>query len=803
MEPIVVIGGGAVGLSVAYHLAQQGHKNVVLLERNQLASGTSWHAAGIVGPLRATPNMTQLAMYAGELFPQLEKTFKQSTGYKLTGGYWLARKAERMDELHRIAALGTHFGLSVHIESIDQTQSALPFLDLADHCGSMYVGEDANVNPVDLCNVYARAARTRGVDIRENTAVAKIITASNKVEGVELQDGSIINTSQVALCCGAWSKPLAQQAGLDLPLQAVEHMYVVTEPLDAIPDPFPVIRDLDTGIYIKGDAGGKLVLGGFEANAKCWDAFGSNGNVAFLELAEDWGQFSPFMASALSLFPQLESAGIQHFMNGPESFTMDTKPLIGEAPSVSGLFVAAGMNSVGVMSSAGVGRVLADWIIQGAPTIDLWEVDVARVDPMTATDAHMAERMREAVSDQFDLHWPFKQPVAGRGLRTSPLHDKWQSAGAVFGLTAGWERGLWYAVNASEQSLPYSVGKQHWQSIAEREASYLKHDTALLDLTAFSKFDVTGTDSLAFIQQLACSNMDVAVGTITYTQFLNNKAGIEADVTVSRLSQDHFRITSGAATRWRDLSWLRKSHINLNEFTCTISDVSEDESVIGVMGGGSRTLLSAITDDDLHQFDFGTVRDITLSGHIVRASRLSYIGELGWELNIANASAHTVFDALIAAGAKPMGHYALESCRIEKGFRHWGHDIGPTMSPLHAGLGFIVDWQKEFIGKPALRTQHDQGITQRLCLFNVKGAPLILHDEPIIENGKVVGLTTSGTQGVRTGATLAFGFIEIENNEPLKDTVERHFEIDVAGKRYPAFVLYKTPYDPSGARMRA
>ena len=388
-QHIVIIGGGAIGLGLAYHLA--GRAQVTVLERNQLTSGTSWHAAGIVGPLRATPNMTRLAMAAIDLFPKLEAEVGLSTGYRRTGGYWLAREPARMDELRRIAALGAHLGLTPEIvETVD-----IPGVNPNGIVGALQVAEDASVNPVDLCMAYAKGAKARGAVIREGAQVEKIVVENGAATGVRLTDGSVIEADKVALCAGAWSRRLADAAGVALPLQAVEHMYVVTEPMADLPTPFPVLRDLDRGFYVKGDAG-KLVFGGFEPDAKVWDAFGPEGDRPFLELPEDWEQFTPFMEGALALIPALQTAGIQHFMNGPESFTHDTKPYVGETPEVDGLFVAAGMNSVGVMSSAGVGKALANWMIEGAPPFDLWEVDVARVDPLTARPSHIKARMAEA-----------------------------------------------------------------------------------------------------------------------------------------------------------------------------------------------------------------------------------------------------------------------------------------------------------------------------------------------------------------------------------------------------------------------
>lgn len=796
MAGTVIIGGGANGLSLAYHLARRGEA-VTLLERNQLTSGTSWHAAGIVGPLRATPNMTRLAMEALALFPRLEAETGMSTGYRRTGGYWLARVPERMDELERIAALGRHVGLGPRI--VDPDGVEVPGLDLSGHVGALAVAEDASVNPVDLCMAYARAAKAAGAVIREGAQVEEILADGARVTGVRLAGGEAIAAARVALCAGAWSKPLADGLGVALPLQAVEHMYVVTEPIAGLPDPFPVLRDLDRGIYIKGDAG-KLVIGGFEPDAKCWDAFGPEGNRPFLELPEDWDQFTPFMEAALALMPGLAEAGIQHFMNGPESFTADTRPLIGPAPGVDGLYVAAGMNSVGVMSSAGVGRLLSGWMLDGRPEWDAWEVDIARADPAAAAGAHMAARMHEAVSDLFALHWPGKQAKAGRGLRCSVLHDHWAREGAQFGVTAGWERGLWYARDAAERDLPYSVGDQAWWPIAAREAGQMAGGTALLELSPFTKIDVSGPDALAFLNANAAAQMDVAVGRAVYTPVLNDEGGIEMDVTITRTCEEAFRVTSGAATRWRDMALLRRRAVGHD---VALTDRTEDEAVIGVMGAGARDLLAGLSAGDWTAFPFATRRAVEIAGVPCHATRISFVGEMGWELSIPVDGAGAVFDALVGAGARPMGHYALDGCRIEKGFKHWGHDLGPEITPLEAGLGFTIDWSKAFTGKAALERQKAQGITRRLCLFAVEGGPLLLHDEPVWEAGRVVGLTTSGGRGPRTGLDLCFGLIEVAGGETLAQTAEREFEIEVAGARYPARVLVRPPFDPAGERMRA
>ena len=795
MGRTVIIGGGAIGLSIAYHLALRGARDVVLLERNQLTSGTSWHAAGIVGPLRATPNMTRLASYALELFPRLETETGLTTGYRRTGGYWLARRAERLDELRRIADLGATQGMTpcmVAASAVD-----VPELDLSNHVGALLVPEDGSVNPVDLCMAYARAAKSRSVEFREGTRVAQILTHAGRATGVKLADGSGIEADRVILATGAWSRELATTAGVPLPIQAVEHMYVVTEPIAGLTDPFPVIRDLDRGIYIKGDAG-KLVIGGFEPDAKCWNPYGPEGDRAFLELAEDWDQFAPFMEAALELMPSLEQTGIQHFMNGPESFTADTRPLVGEAPQVDGLFVAAGMNSVGVMSSAGIGRALADWIMEGHPPMDMWEVDIARIDPLTANPTHMVARMEEAVADLFAMHWPNKQPKSGRGLRTSALHNAWAEAGAVFGLTAGWERGLWYAETEYERTLPYSTSAQPWQYIANREAARMDKGAVLLDLSPFTKLKIKGAGALDSLNTLTTAQMNVAEGRAVYSQLLNPRGGIEMDVTVTRLAPDEFWLTSGAATRQRDLAYLRR---NLPG-EVAIDDVTEAYCVIGLMGSASRRMLTAVAPN-LLDLPFGSVFDVTVAGVPCWATRVSFVGEYGYELSVANDKATKVFDALFVQGARPMGHYALDGCRIEKGFKHWGHELGPEITPIEARLGFTIDWAKEFVGKDTLVAQRDGGLHQRLVLLQIQGDALMLHDEPVFEGSEHVGLTTSGAIGPRTGLSLAFALISARPGETLAETYARRFTVRVAGKDYTAMPLRQAPFDPKGERMRA
>jgi len=788
----IVIGGGVIGLSTAYHLAHRQAGKILLLERNQLTSGTSWHAAGIVGPLRATPNMTTLASYATKLFPKLKDETGQDTGYRQTGGYWLARDENRHDELHRIAAVGRHFGLRPEMIDNNALATALPCLDVSGVSLTMAVPEDGSVNPVDLCMAYAKAAKQMGVEICEGARVARLIKSGDRVTGVELADGTVIKSGAVVLATGAWSKPLAATAGLKLPLQPVEHMYIVTEPRDEFRD-FPVLRDLDHNYYIKGDAG-KLLIGVFEPNATCWDAFGPQGDTPFLEMAENWDWFTPYMEKALALVPSLAEVGIQFYMNGPESFTVDTKPLMGAAPDQDGLYVAAGMNSLGIMSSAGVGKTLADWVVDGAPKEDAWEVDVARVDPLAADDQHMQRRMGEAVSALMDMHWPYKQPVHGRDLRRSSLHHRWAEDSAHFGVTASWERPLWFAEDEDEKNLPYAIGPQPWWPIAQKEAAVMDDGAVLLELTPFGKFDVTGQDAFTALDHLASANLNRPMGTAIYTPLLNDQGGIEADVTIAERTKGCFRITSGAGTRWRDRGWLRR-HLKGD---VELRDVTEDFAVIGLMGAASRSILERL-DPNWQDRGFATVTKIAINGISCIATRLSFVGDLGWELEMLMQEAPRVHASLKGMGAKPMGLYALDGCRLEKGFVHWGHDIGPKITPLEAGLGFAINWEKDFAGKSALMAQRQHGLKNQLIMLEVSGMPLLLHDEPVLEDGRVIGFTTSGGYGPRTGLHLAFAYVEV-SDKPLLD---RDFQVNVAGQFYSAKARSEPAFDPKQQRMRS
>ena len=804
----VVIGGGVIGLSTAYHLARHGCTEVLLLEQNELASGTSWHAAGIVGPLRATMNLTHIAKYALTLIPELEQETGQQTGYKQTGGFWLAESEDRLIELKRIKAMGDMNGLHARFFDSAAVRERFPLLNVSDVVGALWVDEDGQVNPYDLCMAYAKGARTRGVEIREQARVQRVDIVDGAVRGVVLEDETYVRCDTVINCAGLWARDLGEQNGVCIPLQAVEHMYVVTEPIPDLPKPCPLVRDMKGALYIKEDAG-RLVIGTFESNARLWDWRSVDPDRSFLELPENWDHLEPMLQAAQHRIPCLDDTGLQHFMNGPESFTPDTKQVMGESPQVRNYFVAAGLNSLGIMSSPGVGKAMATWVVDGTPGTDLWEVDVARFDPVYADTAFLKARTQEAVANQLDMHWPFKQYKSGRNVKQSALYPAHVNAGAVFGATAGWERPLWFAHDEVETELVNSYGAQNWWPYAKREARMTADAVALYELSPFSKILIEGADALPFLQRMCCSDMDVDPGRVVYTLMLNAHGGIETELTVTRLSESAYCMVSAAATRYKDLAWLNR-HVSEGE-AVTITDHTEQQAVIGVMGPASRDLLKGLTASDVSKqaFAFATSQAIEVASCPLRAVRVSFVGELGFELYVDADRAASVYRALSDAGQAygliHAGLFSMEGCRLEKGYHHWGHDIGPQDTPLHAGLGFTVNYDKSsaFLGQEALLRQRETGVDRRLLLFQVEAEePLLLHDEPIFRGRERVGLTTSGGLGFRTDLALCFGMVTKPDGMTLNELRSEAFEIELAGKRYAMAALSDPPYDPQGIRLR-
>ena len=802
---IIIIGGGAIGLSTAYHLGKLGCTNVLLLERNELTSGTSWHAAGIVGPLRATQNLTTVARYALELVDRIEKETGQSTGYRRTGGLWLTRSQDRMTELKRVAAMGEMNGLHSTFLTPDALGERFPMINHADLAGAMYLSEDGQINPVDLCMAFSKGAKANGVTIRQHAGVQKIAVENGRARSVFLDSGEKIHCDILINCAGLWARTVGEMAGVNVPLHAVEHMYVVTEPIAGLPQPWPVCRDMEGALYIKEDAG-KLVLGVFEPNAKLWYHESVDPTASYLVFNEDWDHVEPMLKAGIHRIPRFETIGLTHFMTGPESFTPDTKPLMGRSAEVDNFFVAAGMNSLGIMSSPGVGKVVAEWVVADACPMDLWEVDLMRFQPKDNDIAFVRERTIEAVSNQFDMHWPGKQYKTGRNRTLSVWHEQLASLGAVFGAPAAWERPLWFARDGEPRQIEYSYGDQYWWPVADRESKMLQQSGAIFELSPFTKIMVEGPDACTALQWLCTNNMEVPIGRVVYTLMLNARGGIEGELTATRISENRYLLITASMTRVRDIHWIER---NTRQFDVAVADRTDHYSMLGVMGPRSRALLDCIGDTGFSTMDFpfGTSRTLCIGGINVRASRLSFVGELGWELMIENAGAVRVLEKVLSQAREfemgMAGFMTMECCRLEKGYLHWGQDIGPDENPYQAGLGFAVNTNKPggFLGLEALQSPggREKDILVRFEARNTR--PLLLHDEPIYLGGRLVGRTTSGGMGFRTGKALCLGYIDA-GCVPEKEAGEGGFNVKVAGEMHPLSVLHEPPYDPGGKRMR-
>ena len=804
---VVIVGGGIVGCSIAYHLTKLGGFDVVLLERDQLTSGTTWHAAGLVGQLRPSRNLTRLASYSVELYPKLEAETGQATGFKQNGAITVAQTEGRFIELRRAASMANAFGVEVEVLTPADVARLHPVTEVSDLVGAVFMPKDGQTNPTDTATALAKGARMGGAKVIERCPVRHIEMSGKRAAAVVTDSGRIACETLV-LAGGMWTRDLAASIGVTVPLHAAEHMYIVTEPMDGVPADLPVLRDYDACIYVKEDAG-KLLVGGFEPVAKPWATGGVPDDASFTVLPEDWDHFEVLMAGGLKRIPSLASAGIRQFFNGPESFTPDNRYHMGRVPECDNVYVAAGLNSIGIASAPGIGQALAQWIVDGEAPMDLWDVDASRVEPFQKSRWYLRDRTVEALGLMYAMHWPDRQPETARGARRLPYHDRLLEAGAVMGVASGWERPMFYAQGNEARAYDYSYGRACWHEAAEREAHATRNAVAIYDLTPFAKFEVQGADAEAELQRLCANDVAVEPGRAVYTQLLNSRGGIEADLTVTRLGDERFLVVTGSTTRLHDWDWMTR---NLTPGArIAMTDVTSAFAVLGVMGPKSRDLLASLTDADLcgQAFPFGTSREFELGYANVRGQRVSYVGELGWELYVPVEFAAHVYETLTEAGKnyglRHAGLHCQDCLRLEKGFKHWGHDIGPEDTPLEAGLGFAVAWDKNvaFIGRDALRAHRDRGLDRRLAMFLVDGAPRLLHEEPIWRDGKLVGTTTSGGYAFCVGKPMSMGYVEMDGETVSRDVVlAGHYEIEVAGERFPAEVTLAAPFDPKGERMR-
>lgn len=809
---VVIVGGGIVGCSIAYHLTKIGITNVVVLERKQLTSGTTWHAAGLVGQLRASKNLTELAKYTTGLFEGLEKETGQATGFKQNGSISVALTEGRLEEMLRGASMAKNFGLDVQVVSPGEIRERIPHYNLDGVKGGVFLPKDGQVNPIDVTQALASGAKSRGAKIFENTKVTRILTEKSKAVGVETALGTIM-ADKIVLATGLWSRHLGQTIGVNIPLHACEHFYIVSEPISTLPRNMPVVRVPDECTYYKEDAG-KLMVGAFEPRAKPWGGGGVDDEHAFVTLPEDMDHFEPILANAINRVPLLETAGIQLFFNGPESFTPDNRYYLGEAPEVKDLFVATGFNSIGIQSSGGAGLVLADWIKNGHPPMDVNGMDIRRIHPFQSNGKYMHDRVTETLGLLYAMHWPYRQAETARGVRRSPFYQYTDKLGAVFGEVNGWERPNWYALPGMKREYEYSYSRQNWFAAAEHEGKALMNDVVFFDQSSFAKYEVQGRDALKVLNQISANDVDVAAGKIVYTQWLNERGGIEADLTVTRLAEERFLVVTGSAPQTRDFAWLKR-HIPVDAL-CVATDITSGLPMLSIMGPKSRALLEKLSGADLSNaaFPFGTSKELEIGYARVRASRITYVGELGWELYIPAEFAAHVFETVVAAGAEfnltPAGMHSMNNARMEKAYRHWGHDMSDEETPIEAGLGFAVAYDKTggFIGREALLKQKSQAsLNKRLvCMALVEdgvSAPMIYHEEPLYRNGVIVGSTTSGAWGHRVNKSLGLAYVKNVGGV-AKDWIEGgQWEIELAWKRYPVTVQLTSFYDPKGLRIKA
>ncbi|WP_027997617.1 GcvT family protein [Sinorhizobium arboris] len=806
---VVIVGGGIIGCSVAYHLTKLGWTDVVLLEQGQLSGGTTWHAAGLVGQLRSHANMTGLIRYSTQLYSELEAETGLATGWKNCGSLAVARTTDRMTVLKRTAASARAQGVAVEVISPREAADLWPVMAIDDLVGAVWLPGDGKANPTDLTQSLAKGARNRGARIIERVRVTGITVKDGTVRGVETDRGDIA-AEIVVNCAGQWARKVGLMCGVTVPLHSAEHMYIVTGKIEGVHPDLPVLRDPDGYIYFKEEVGG-LVMGGFEPEAKPWGMDGIPDDFEFALLADDWDQFEILMQNALVRVPQLETTEVRKFYNGPESFTPDNNFILGEAPELRNFYVGAGFNSMGIASAGGAGRALAEWIVNGAPTMDLWPVDIRRFASFNNNPRWLHDRVKETLGLHYAMPWPNRELHTARPFRRSPLYDRLASKGACFGSKMGWERANWFAEAGQRPETDYAFGRQNWHDAVKREMNATRQAAGIFDQTSFAKLLVQGRDAAKALNRICAANVDVEIGRSVYTGMLNERGGYESDLTVMRLAVDRFLIVTGSAQAVHDADWIRRN--TPPDAHVTLTDVTSAYAVLALMGPNARDILGRITSADLSNagFPFATIREIDIGYATAFANRMTYVGELGWELIVPSEFAVGVYEALHQAGRDlglvDCGYYALEALRIEKGFRAWSRELTPDINPYEAGLAFAVSFDKPggFIGREALMRAKQVGIpVRRVVQFTLDDPePMLWGGELILRDGKPVGEVRSAAYGHTLGRSVALGLIEDREGVDREFIDSGRFEIDLAGERHPATAHLKCPYDPKSERVRA
>jgi len=805
---VVIIGGGVIGCSVAYHLAKLGWKDVVLLERKQLTSGTTWHAAGLIAQLRATANMTKLAKYSQELYGNLEAETGVATGFKRCGSITAALTEERKEEIFRQAAMARAFGVEAEEISPEEVKARYEHLNIDGVTGGVYLPLDGQGDPANIALAMAKGARQNGAQVIERTLVTGVKKEGRRITGVDWEQGGEsghITCEMVVNCGGMWGHQVGKMLGTNVPLHACEHFYIVTEAIEGLTQ-MPVLRVPDECAYYKEDAG-KMLLGAFEPNAKPWAMDGIPKDFEFDQLPEDFDHFEPILEAACERMPMLAEAGIHTFFNGPESFTPDDAYHLGLAPEMDNVWVAAGFNSIGIQSAGGAGSALASWMDTGEKPFDLGDVDISRMQPFQGNKHYLFERSKETLGLLYADHFPYLQKNTARGVRRTPFHQHLLDNSAVMGELAGWERANWFANEGQKPEYEYSWKRQNFFGNVAAEVEAIRTNVGMYDMSSFGKIRVEGRDATAFMNYIGGGQYDVPVGKIVYTQFLNKTAGIEADVTVTRLSETAYLVVTPAATRLADQTWMQR---HVGDFNVVITDVTAGEGVLAVMGPNARKLLETVSPNDFSNDanPFGTAQEIELGMGLARVHRVTYVGELGWEVYVSSDMAAHAFETLHAAGRDMglmlCGMHMMDAARMEKGFRHFGHDITAEDHVLEAGLGFAVKTDKaDFIGRDAVLAKKESGLENRLVQFKLTDPePLLYHNEPVVRDGEIVGYLSSGGYGHHLGAALGMGYVPCKG-ETAKEMLESTFEIDVMGTRVKAEAQLKPFYDPTSERVKA
>jgi 4-methylaminobutanoate oxidase (formaldehyde-forming) len=799
---VVVIGGGIVGTSVAYHLGKLGWTDTVLLERKKLTSGTTFHAAGLVGQLRTSANITQLLGHSVALYRRLEEETGLQTGWKMNGGLRLACNADRWTEVKRQATTAHSFGLEMHLLTPKEAQELWPLMTIDDLVGAAYLPTDGQANPSDITQSLAKGARMAGVTIFEDTPVTRILVEGGKITGVATPFGTIA-CEKVVACAGQWTRALAATVGVNVPLVSVEHQYMITEKIEGVTPNLPTLRDPDRRTYWKEEVGG-LVWGGYEPNPKPWAVNGIPEGFHFELLTSDYDHYAQFMDDAIARVPALATAGVKQLLNGPESFTPDGNFILGEAPELRNFYVGAGFNAFGIASGGGAGMALAEWVAKGEPPFDLWPVDIRRFGPPHRVTDYVRTRTLEAYAKHYTIAWPSEEMKSARPTRRSPLYAHLKAAGACFGEKLGWERPNWFAGPGEEPVDRYSMARPGWHEAVGREHRAAREGCVLIDQTSFAKFALTGPDAAKALNWIAAGNIDRSVGSLTYTQMLNAKGGIECDLTVVRRSENDFYIVTGTGFAVHDFDWISRNLCG----DVHLSDVTSGFAVLSLMGPKARDVLQPLTPDDLSNaaFPFGTARPISVANCPVLALRVTYVGELGWELHMPVEVAVTVYEALMATGqVTNAGYRAIETLRLEKGYRAWGADIGPDHTPVEAGLAWAVKMKSglPFLGREAIAVQLANGVKKRLATFTADPSVILLGRETIYRDGQRVGWLSSGGYGHTLGKSIGIGYVRHSDGVTEDFVLSGVYELEVASERVPAKVTLSPLYDPQNRRVKS